>query len=199
MRGSSPTVKEGSFATRALLDSRATAPIATDTQYNTTQTEPSLTVGLLPRLHNYSALRSARSLACGGGLHYDTENVTSRILFAGINYRATPRRRLGYVLLILIAYGATVDIAHSHGLVSKDLPGAASLSDAGGLQSSNNGHSQRRECSTCQFQQQLFDGLVHAPLFARAQLTELAFVSTLAGFLPSTSATPQSGRAPPLV
>jgi len=50
----------------------------------------------------------------------------------------------------------------------------------------------------CQFQQQLFDGLVHAPLFARTPLAEIAFVSTLTVFYPSTTTTPTSGRAPPL-
>jgi hypothetical protein len=51
----------------------------------------------------------------------------------------------------------------------------------------------------CQFQQQLFDGLVHAPLFARTPLVEIAFVSTLTVFHSSTSITPRSCRAPPLV
>jgi hypothetical protein len=50
----------------------------------------------------------------------------------------------------------------------------------------------------CQFQQQLFYGLIHAPLFARMPLAEIAFVSTLTVFYPSTSTTPTLGRAPPL-
>jgi hypothetical protein len=50
----------------------------------------------------------------------------------------------------------------------------------------------------CQFQQQLFDGLVHAPLFARTPLAQIAFVSTPRVFYPSTTTTPTSGRAPPL-
>jgi hypothetical protein len=50
----------------------------------------------------------------------------------------------------------------------------------------------------CQFQQQLFGGLVHAPMFARTPLARIAFVSTLTVFYPSTSTTPRSGRAPPL-
>jgi hypothetical protein len=50
----------------------------------------------------------------------------------------------------------------------------------------------------CQFQQQLFNGFVNAPLFARTLLTKTAFVSTLTVFHSSTSTTPPSGRAPPL-
>jgi hypothetical protein len=109
------------------------------------------------------------------------------------------RRLLGYLLLLLITCGATAEAAHSHGPVAPDRPGLAAISDAGGSQSSNKGNSQNRECSMCQFQQQLFGGLVHAPLFARTPLVEIAFVSTLTVFYPSTSTTPRSGRAPPLV
>jgi hypothetical protein len=105
---------------------------------------------------------------------------------------------LSYLLSLLIFFGATAGAAHSHGLVSPNRPGFTAISDAGGSQSSNKGNSQHRECSTCQFQQQLFGGLIHAPLFARTSLEETAFVSTLTVFHPSTSITPRSGRAPPL-
>jgi len=103
------------------------------------------------------------------------------------------------LLLLLIAYGATAGAAHSHGFLAPDRTNVAAISDAGGSQSSDNGHSLHRECSMCQFQQQLFDGLVHAPLFARTPLAEIAFVSPLTVFHSSTSITPRSGRAPPLV
>ena len=116
-----------------------------------------------------------------------------------VNRRLTKSRGvLGYLLVLVIFYGATAGAAHSHGLVSPDRPGVTAITDASGSQSSNKGNSQHRECSTCQFQQQLFDGLVHAPLFARTSLEEIAFVSTLTVFHPSTSITPRSGRAPPL-
>ena len=51
----------------------------------------------------------------------------------------------------------------------------------------------------CQFQRQLFDGFVQATLFARISLSEIAFVSTRIVAYPSTSITPRSGRAPPLI
>jgi len=105
---------------------------------------------------------------------------------------------LGYLLLLLISYGATVEAVHTHGPVSPDRPGTAAISDAGQSQSSDKDHSQHRECSMCQFQQQLFDGLVNAPLLERTPLAEIAFVSTLTVFHSSTSTTPRSGRAPPL-
>jgi len=111
----------------------------------------------------------------------------------------TCRRSLGYLLLLLIAYGATAETAHSHGPVAPDRPGVTAMSDAGLSQSSDKYHSQHRECSMCQFQRQLFDGLIHAPLFSRTPLTEIAFVSTLTVFHFSTSTPPPSGRAPPLV
>lgn len=111
----------------------------------------------------------------------------------------TCRRSLGYLLLLLIAYGATAETAHSHGPVAPDRPGVADIRDAGLSQSSDKYHSQDGECSTCQFQRQLFDGLIHAPLFSRTPFAELAFVSTLTIFHFSTSTPPPSGRAPPLV
>jgi len=120
--------------------------------------------------------------------------VTSKTTLA-----VTCRRSLGYLLLLLIAYGATAETAHSHGPIAPDRPGVAAISDAGQSQSSDKDHSQHRECSMCQFQRQLFDGLIHAPLFSRIPLAEIAFVSTLTVFHSSTSATPASGRAPPLV
>ncbi|MDQ2856630.1 MAG: hypothetical protein M3R68_09900 [Acidobacteriota bacterium] len=113
--------------------------------------------------------------------------------------RARCRRALVCLLLCLIVYGATADAAHSHGVVAPDRSGAVNLIDAGGSQSSDVGDSRHRECSMCQFQQQLFGGLVHAPFFARTPQIETAFVSTLTVLYFSTSTTPRSGRAPPLV
>jgi hypothetical protein len=124
--------------------------------------------------------------------------VTSRTITLGVSH-AKCRRALGYLLLLLITCGATAEAAHSHGPVAPDRPGVFAVSDPGGSQSSNKGNSQHRECSMCQFQQQLFGGLVQAPLFARTPLVEIASVSILTVSYPSTSTTPRSGRAPPLV
>jgi hypothetical protein len=118
--------------------------------------------------------------------------ITSLLSYRSVNCR----RALGCLLLLLIAYGTTV--AHSHGRASLDCPGIAALSDAGGSQSSNQGYSHHRECSMCQFQQQLFNGLVHAPSFALTPSAQIASVDPLAVVYPSISTTPRRGRAPPL-
>lgn len=107
-------------------------------------------------------------------------------------------RALGYLLLLMIAYGATGETVHSHGLVSAGHTDAGGFFDAGESHSSHTGHSHQIECSMCAFQQQLFNGLVHAPLFALAPLTQISSVDTPAVILPSTSITRPSGRAPPL-
>jgi len=112
--------------------------------------------------------------------------------------RANWRCALGYLLLLLIAYGTTVEAVHSHGRVSLDRPGVAAISDAGGSHSSDTGHSLHTECPMCQFQQQLFNGLVHAPLFALTPSAQIAFVSAPIVIYSSTSTTAPLARAPPL-
>jgi hypothetical protein len=101
------------------------------------------------------------------------------------------------LLLLLIAYGATVQVVHSHGRVSLVRPAATAMGDAGGSQSSHTGQHSHQECAMCQFQQQLFNGLVDAPQFALTPATEIAAVSGPAVLFLSISATPQRGRAPP--
>jgi hypothetical protein len=118
--------------------------------------------------------------------------IKSELTYRSVNYR----RALGCLLVLLIAYGTTV--AHSHGRVSLDRSGIADISDAGGSQSSDKGDSHQRECSMCQFQQQLFNGLVHAPLFAITPSAQIASVDTPTVVFPSISTTPRRGRAPPL-
>ena len=113
--------------------------------------------------------------------------------------RPNTRRVLGYLLLLMIAYGGTVETVHSHGHVTTGHTDGASFVDAGGSDHhSHTGHSHEIECSMCAFQQQLFNGLVHAPLFALAPLAQIAFVDTPSLDFPSTSVTRPSGRAPPL-
>src|SRR6266567_5237428 len=112
--------------------------------------------------------------------------------------RANWRRALGYLLLLLIAYGTTVEAVHSHGSVSLDRPGVAAISDAGGSDASDTGHSHHTECPMCQFQQQLFNGLVHAPLFALTPSAQIASDCAPAVVYPSISTTIRRGRAPPL-
>jgi len=112
--------------------------------------------------------------------------------------RAHPSRALACLLLLLIAYGATVQVVHSHSRVSLVHPATTAVSDAGELQSSRTGHSSHQECATCQFQQQLFNGLVDAPQFARTPATRIAAACALTIIYASVSTTPRRGRAPPL-
>src|SRR3954468_24784615 len=112
--------------------------------------------------------------------------------------RRTKRRRvLGYLLLLMITHGATVAVAHSHGAVTPERSGFATISDAGGSHSDTN-HSHHRECVICQLQQQLFNGIVHAPLSILTPATQIAFVHTLTVLYSSSPTISSSGRAPPL-
>ncbi|MFL6227622.1 MAG: hypothetical protein ACJ741_02455 [Pyrinomonadaceae bacterium] len=110
---------------------------------------------------------------------------------------ATRRRVVGCLLLLMITYGATVEAAHSHGSVAPARSSFAAVIDVGGSLPDTN-HSQHRECVMCQFQQQLFNGIVHAPLFILVPATRIAFVPTPTVLSPSSPTSRPSGRAPPL-
>jgi len=97
----------------------------------------------------------------------------------------------------LIAYGATVEAVHGHGRVAADRPGVVAISDAGESHSSDTGQSHHTECPMCQFQQQLFNGLVHTPLFALTPSAQIASDFAPAVVYLSISTTPRRGRAPP--
>ena len=125
-------------------------------------------------------------------------DVTNRTTFLVSQRPAHHRRAVGYILLVLITFGATVETVHSHHAVSpSDQHGVAAFSDADGSHSSHTGHSHHIECSMCQFQQHLFNGLVHGPQFAFTPSTHTAVVSALAVQPHSISITPSVGRGPP--
>jgi hypothetical protein len=126
------------------------------------------------------------------------EDVTSITTSAPSLRPANCRRALGYLLLLMITYGATMETVHSHGPVSADRKDVAAISDAGGSHSSNTGHSHHTECPMCQFQRQLFHGLVHSPLLALTPSTQIEFANAPAVVYLSTSTTPRRGRSPPV-
>lgn len=97
----------------------------------------------------------------------------------------------------MILYGAIVESAHSHGFLLSDAKNVASFTDGGGAQSSADGYARQKDCSTCQFQRQLVDGLVHATLFVGIPVIEYRVDPSLTISYRSTSTTPRSGRAPP--
>jgi Protein of unknown function (DUF2946) len=146
--------------------------------------------------------RPAKPCACNrsksGNCIKIHDNVIDRTTLLVSLRRANHRRALGYLLLLVIAYAATVETVHSHGTRSLDNYGVAAFSDADGSHPSHTGHSHLAECSICEFQQQLFNGLVHAPLFALTPSTQIASVSAPTVVYSSTSITRPSGRAPPL-
>jgi hypothetical protein len=117
---------------------------------------------------------------------------------SAVGQRRVYRTALGYLLLFLITYGVTVEAAQSHGLVPNDRPNVAAISDGGTSQSSSKGRSHQTECPMCQFQQQLFNGVVHAPPLLVTPAIQIAFFPTLTNILSATSSIPNSGRAPPL-
>jgi hypothetical protein len=122
--------------------------------------------------------------------------VTGRTILA-LGRRRARRRALGYLLLLIVTYGATVEAAHSHGSATPNGSCSAVLSDAGDSHS-NTDDSQNRECVVCQFQQQLLNGVVHEPLLIFAPSTQTAYVSTPTVLYSSSLTARPSGRAPPL-
>ena len=123
-------------------------------------------------------------------------NANSKLVISPMHrYRAT----LTYVLLLMTAYGALVGTVHSHGHVPRGHTDVVAVRDSGSSESSEQSNSLHGECSMCQLQRQLFDGFVQATFFTRISLTEIAFVPTTIVAYASTSITPRSSRAPPLI
>ncbi|HWF88671.1 MAG TPA: hypothetical protein VN659_07550 [Pyrinomonadaceae bacterium] len=112
--------------------------------------------------------------------------------------RWSTRSALAYLLLLTIGYGAIVEAAHSHGFSSSRPSQLTAVSNGGDSQSSYQGHSNHSDCSLCQFQRQLFGGLIDVILVAHTP-QQSAFHSEETPSYLSTSALPPSGRGPPLV
>jgi hypothetical protein len=102
------------------------------------------------------------------------------------------------LLLLLITYGVTVEVAQNHGFTSRNRPNLTSSCDTGDQQSSDKGRSHDTECPICQFQQQLFSSLVYAPHLVLTPSIRIAFVSRQTDIHLSTATVPTSDRAPPL-
>ncbi|HEX8071732.1 MAG TPA: DUF2946 family protein [Pyrinomonadaceae bacterium] len=114
--------------------------------------------------------------------------------------RARPdsfRRGAACLLLLLVTWNVTAELAHRHGLAR---PLRATSTQAAGKQSTGDGASKLSAggvCLFCQFQQQLAHGVLQAPPFAlRPRAEAAAPVVTTAYFLPVSNA-PPCGRAPP--
>ena len=112
--------------------------------------------------------------------------------------RAPLARTLSLVLLFLIFYGSTVEAVHNHGGVLLKKTAAASVSNSGGSGTTSGKLLNESDCLICQLHQQLFSGLLRAPLRVQTPLAGLApTFATAISYLSATNAT-QRGRAPPL-
>jgi hypothetical protein len=112
--------------------------------------------------------------------------------------RNNTRSALAYLLLLTIVYGAIVGAAHSHGLSATPSSQVTVLSNSSDSPSSYQSHASHSDCSLCQFQRQLFGGLVDVILLAHTP-EQIAFLFEETPSYLSTSSLPASGRAPPLV
>jgi hypothetical protein len=123
-------------------------------------------------------------------------NRRTTAIFGG--RRAGYQRALSYLLLLLVTYAVTVEMAQSHGPVaSRRATVAATPGGVVESQSSDTSRSHNAQCPMCQFQAQLCSSLVHPPLLALTLSIQNAFVSTQTDVHLSTAAVPTSDRAPP--
>ena len=107
------------------------------------------------------------------------------------------RPTLAWLLLAIVSYGALFEIVHSHGPAQSSDSNVAAFSQTGDGSASTQSYSHQNECSTCQFQRQLFGGYLTSAPYVRAPVTEFLFESSPNVLYNSTLATPRSGRAPP--
>jgi hypothetical protein len=119
------------------------------------------------------------------------------------NTRTPLARALAGVLLIGIIYAVTFGSAHSHGNVSSALDTNTAPSSTGQASSSSNVPLNRHDCLICLLHQQLFNSIVHEPVFIVKPSTQVAFVSAPAVIFYSSPIayhpiTQLTGRAPPL-
>lgn len=114
--------------------------------------------------------------------------------------RAPLARLLAFVLLAFVAYSATAESVHRHGVLLLAVNGssAPAISSSEGSGPLANDSRANGECLICQLRQQLSFSLINAPSQNIATQIEHALVDASA--LPSLSQTgaPQRGRAPPL-
>ena len=130
---------------------------------------------------------------------FDTADVNYYLKSSPLSSQCKYRSALAWLLLTVIAYGALVEVVHSHGTVPSGNSNLEAFSDAGDAPSSAQNYADQKDCSTCQFQRQLFGGYVSSTPFTRSPVIECVPESSPNVFYISTLTTPRSGRAPPTV
>jgi hypothetical protein len=118
-----------------------------------------------------------------------------------IGRRARGARALSWLLLVLIAYGATLGVIHRHGpprQLRVAAESTAKSADAGQTGTPPSGLPFRPgDCSICQFQRQLDGGLLYTPVFVQAPESHPAPAHVAPASYLSAATTQRRGRAPP--
>jgi hypothetical protein len=109
------------------------------------------------------------------------------------------RRGVATLLLLLVTYSVTAEMAHRHGVpLPARVATGASFGSTQAADSTAKGSLAGDVCLLCQFQQQLAYGLVQVPQFTFRLLTRTVPVNVPHdNYLPFIKALP-CGRAPPL-
>jgi hypothetical protein len=176
-------VRAGSLALRILSDQASQPPASgTTCRDGLTPERPDISFSFrFGVLQNMSGFRSLRR-----GRHAQLSRV------------------LTHVVLVLIAYGSSVGIAHRHDALSSGNPQplASAASDslvAQDLSHSSNSPVKPGECQICQFRQSLSNGSIFTAVLMQAPTASSPVVAALAISVSSTTQTTSQGRAPPVI
>jgi hypothetical protein len=140
-------------------------------------------------------------------VHTDNQNCSIKLKSVTSNNNATasPRihaplaRRLAFVLLVFITYGATAGAAHRHGNIPAQGRAnlAATMSDSSNPGSTTKDRGTNGECLICRLHQHLFSGLLHhQPAFITPSVQLVRATVAAISYFSQTDA-PRRGRAPP--
>jgi hypothetical protein len=142
------------------------------------------------------------------GAYIATKLLDSSIPIKNVNsnaksfLRPTPAlhvRALAFMLLLLVAYGATVEAAHTHGNARSinSAKQTTAFDDASHSQSTSSKSSTNGACLICQFHQQLSVGLSANLPHVPELLVQTAHTSSASISASTQANAPSRGRAPP--
>ena len=149
----------------------------------------------LVRASVYSGLQRSNCSDCNIML----EAVPSRITNGSRRRRIFPARALNSLLLLLIFYGATCGLVHSHNVLRLPAPvSGTTLEGAREADLTTRLLSTGKTCLLCQFHQQLSHGLFQATPFALQPHANLVRLPALSFDNYSAPHESSRGRAPPV-
>ena len=145
-----------------------------------------MTLGTIPRRPKQSDSNTA------------IPTLTSMFNSSRNNRTSTAFRAVGFLLVLFIFYGTTVEAVHVHGRFLVRDSNSASVVESGSAYGSVCTKPGCNDCLICQLHQNLTATLIvfresSNPLYAR-----ILFSNTLAIAIQSLTSTPQTGRAPPV-